>query len=197
MVNAKIKIKRALVILTTCGLMFATGCTQARLNDLNDCGRISIGPAFGLDVYLKLGALTQPSLGIASMSIKLGHEDRYLSGIWHEGVGAWPGGLFTPNTFGNFRGEGCNVSGYHNLGPYPGGGDRSYWLPLLSADTVYDPLAFNEFCDLQIGGTLLVVSVRAGINPPEIVDFVVGFFGLDIAEDDHKGNTTYYTPRDD
>jgi len=50
----------------------------------------------------------------------------------------------------------------------------------------HSPFSFHELTDLEIGGTLLVFSARAGINPLEIVDFVFGFVGIDIANDDPK-----------
>ncbi len=38
--------------------------------------------------------------------------------------------------------------------------------------------------DFEAGATLGIVSARAGINPLEIIDFLLGFVGVDIAKDD-------------
>jgi hypothetical protein len=35
-----------------------------------------------------------------------------------------------------------------------------------------------------MGATALIMTVRAGFNPLELVDFLLGFGGLDIAGDD-------------
>jgi len=176
--------KEMLLSLTVCGLAFAAGCAPGRLNDLKDCGRISIGPGAGLDVHAKVGALTQPSLGLAAASIKFGHESRDLSGGWTEMSYASPAILWANGD----HEEGLNLSGYHGVGPYAPGPDsrRTFWIPLLSASESYDPLAFSEITDLEVGATVLVASARVGINPLEIVDFALGFVGLDIAGDDPK-----------
>lgn len=39
---------------------------------------------------------------------------------------------------------------------------------------------------MEVGTTLGVIAIRAGINTMEIVDFILGCFGLDIAKDDPK-----------
>ena len=56
--------------------------------------------------------------------------------------------------------------------------DEGVWLPIPPE------LSFKETTDLQMGATLLLVTVRAGFNLLEFVDFLLGFGGLDIAGDD-------------
>ena len=69
------------------------------------------------------------------------------------------------------------------------------WIPLLSPSETYDPLAFNEVTDRRIGGTLLIVSGHMGVNPLEIVDFTLGFAGLDIAGDDLEPSQETIPPK--
>jgi len=45
---------------------------------------------------------------------------------------------------------------------------------------------FHNATDLSAGVTLGVVSARAGLNPLEIIDFALGFVGLDIGRDDPR-----------
>ena len=47
-----------------------------------------------------------------------------------------------------------------------------------------NPFAFHNATRLEGQLSLGVVSVRAGINPLEILDFLLGFLGFDIAGDD-------------
>ena len=180
--------KQMLLSLTVCGLALAAGCAPGRLDDLKDCGRISFGPGVGLDVHAKVGALTQPSVGLGAASVKYGHDSRELSGTWTEMSYASTTVLWANSG----HKEGLNLSGHHGVGPRNPGPDShpTYWLPLLSASESYDPLAFSEITDLQVGATVLVVSARVGVNPLEIVDFALGFVGLDIAGDDPKSHKT-------
>ena len=49
--------------------------------------------------------------------------------------------------------------------------------------------------DLEVGVAPLLFSLRVGVNPIEITDFLLGFVGLDIAGDDTKEPTTPSTLR--
>jgi hypothetical protein len=59
------------------------------------------------------------------------------------------------------------------------------WLPLPSAADAFSPLlTFSSASELQLGAHIGIFAARAGVNPLELVDFLLGFGGLDIAGDD-------------
>ncbi len=61
------------------------------------------------------------------------------------------------------------------------------WLPIPGRADKASPLgSFNELTDFQLGATLLLVQARLGLNPLEILDFLLGFAGVDIANDDEE-----------
>jgi len=53
-----------------------------------------------------------------------------------------------------------------------------------SGDDVRGPHRLLDSFDMEVGGTALVPSLRLGFSPGQFADFVLGFFGLDIARDD-------------
>jgi hypothetical protein len=68
-----------------------------------------------------------------------------------------------------------------------GGVDIGYWLPIPRQDKLTDPMwTFNSATDLQLGATLVFVSGRVGLNVLETFDFLLGFVGMDIADDDPR-----------
>ena len=40
--------------------------------------------------------------------------------------------------------------------------------------------------DIEVGATVLIIGARAGFSPGEFLDFLLGWFGVDIAGDDHR-----------
>lgn len=52
----------------------------------------------------------------------------------------------------------------------------------FSSGTVRKPAM--QFWNLEAGVMVVAVGVEAGVNPAELVDFLLGLFGLDIAGDD-------------
>lgn len=61
----------------------------------------------------------------------------------------------------------------------------SRWLPIPGCEDELTPLfAFHTATDLQVGAHVLLVSARAGVNPLEFLDFLLGFAGIDLAGDD-------------
>lgn len=59
------------------------------------------------------------------------------------------------------------------------------WLPLPSAADEFSPLlTFANATELALGAHIGIFAARAGVNPLELVDFLLGFGGLDIAGDD-------------
>jgi hypothetical protein len=68
---------------------------------------------------------------------------------------------------------------------YGGRAVGSRWLPLPSAADEFSPLlTFSNATELQLGAHIGIFAARAGVNPLELVDFLLGFGGLDIAGDD-------------
>ena len=63
------------------------------------------------------------------------------------------------------------------------------WLPIPGLVEETSPLfSFNTATDLQLGAHLLLINARLGFNPLEFLDFLLGFGGLDIADDDPSAN---------
>lgn len=165
------------------------GCCSGRLADLKDCGRLSAGIGLGLSADVKVGDMSHPSLGLCAYTYRIGFENRDISGIWTEGECAFPiveienimgsGDHFFMSYSRDLFAEGhdATLSSMHAVG---------FWLP-FERHKVSDKLrasAFNTATDIQAGITLGVISARAGINPLEIADFLLGFVGLDIGGDD-------------
>jgi hypothetical protein len=80
-------------------------------------------------------------------------------------------------------------------GHFYGGATRGgRWLPLRSAADRFSPrLRFGDLTRFELGGHLGIGAVRVGVNPLELIDFLLGFAGLDIAGDDGP-RTSAYTP---
>ena len=61
----------------------------------------------------------------------------------------------------------------------------SRWLPIPGCEDELTPLfGFQTATDLQAGAHLLLINARAGFNPLEFLDFLLGFAGIDLAGDD-------------
>jgi hypothetical protein len=144
--------------------------------DLKDCGRFSVGVGPGIDAVAKVGCLVHPSIGLGSHTLRVGQEDRFQYGVWEETQIVWPVELLFQDLGKGWGGGAIPLASYER---HPPELERS-WFPVLQE------LAFHDLTDLEAGGTILFVSVRAGINPLEIIDFVLGFIGVDIAKDDPK-----------
>ena len=54
-----------------------------------------------------------------------------------------------------------------------------YWLPCVGGRQL-----FNRAGRVEVGATVLLLSARVGVDPIEILDFVLGSVGCDIAGDD-------------
>jgi len=67
---------------------------------------------------------------------------------------------------------------------YRAGKEFGYFIPLLSERRRESALTFHNCTKIEGDVALGAVGVRAGINPLEILDFLLGFFGFDIAHDD-------------
>jgi hypothetical protein len=153
---------------------------------LTDCGSLSVGVGLGLGANIRVGHLTQPSIGVITRTWRIGFEDRDTKGLWDEFEVLWPTLLWFPD--GGIHGseEAC-FSRLLSTSFAKSTGEKAYvdrldvWFgrPLSKRE---EP-ACHSAGELQIGVTFFLVSVRMGINPPEITDLLLGFFGVDIAGD--------------
>ena len=197
---------RFFLLLPFFALAAGCGCRSiapGRMLDLGDCGTLGIGVGYGLDVTVQAGALAEASLGI-------GHYVRYLGWNGHTGVTKWenaqlscPPSLFMSVVANGLREDGCCLlppetfyavpePNRMDAPPRPGtrtpAGSESkhfgYAFPLLSEQGRRRTCTFHNATRLEAEVSLGVVSVRAGINPLEILDFLLGFLGFDIAGDD-------------
>ena len=186
--------------------MLACGCRSiapGRMLDLGDCGTFGVGVGYGLDATIQAGALAEASLGI-------GHKIRYLGWNGHTGVTKWenaqlscPPSLFMSALAMGMAENNCcllppetfyAVPEPNRMDAPPRPGNRTpagseskhfgYALPLLSEQGRRRTCTFHNATRLEAEVSLGVVSVRAGINPLEILDFLLGFLGFDIAGDD-------------
>ena len=184
----------------------AGGCRSiapGRMLDLGDCGTLGVGAGYGLDATVQAGAIAEASLGI-------GHYIRYVGWNGHTGVTewqnaqlSWPPSLFmSALAMGMAKSDCCLLPpetfyaapepNRMDAPPRPGNrtpaGTESkhfgYALPLLSEQGRERTGTFHNATRIEAEATLGVVSVRAGINPLEILDFLLGFLGFDIAGDD-------------
>ncbi len=186
----------------------SVGCRSiapGRLRDLGDCGTFAIGQGIGFDASLELGCVAQPAVGVFHDMKYIGWNAFYHATEWSEEDLAWP---FTAAlvpvaaAFGNTD-RLCAMpfvswTGERSVRWQAENPPRTYrrsdgvWLPILflpweptdGPRAEANPFAFHNATRLEGQLSLGVVSVRAGINPLEILDFLLGFLGFDIAGDD-------------
>lgn len=178
-----------LAVLLVIGALASSGC-RGRLADLRECASLSVGVGQGLDATARIGPLAHPGLGaVGSRTWRLGLPGRAHGACWREEQLVWPMlPLFAERlqqTWGA-RGPGGTLA-------YARTADRgtpdathveTVWFPLLSRPRRARATRFREVSAIEVGGTVLVVSARAGINPLELVDFLAGLVGLDPSRDD-------------
>ncbi len=198
-------------LLVVGAVLLSIGCAPGRLADLRDAGRLSIGVGLGLSADAKVGALSHPSLGVASATADLGFDSRDVYGSFYAARTSEPYATW----FGYEEGESIlaalNDSGFRAAFEVHewsssfaaigmGLGDERPEVLVGQAEGVEldgrvtrgrwlgtgDPVTFNSASDLQLGATLLFVSARAGVSILETLDFLLGFVGLDIAGDDQE-----------
>ena len=190
--------------------LLSIGCAPGRLADLRDAGLFSVGVGLGLSADAKVGALTHPSLGVATATADLGFDSRDVYGSFYaarasEPYATWLGYEKGKSVLGALNDSGLRVAfevyewsaSFAAIGTgigeerpeilgevkgveLDGTVTRGRWLG------TGDPVTFNSATDLQLGATLLFVSARAGVNVLETFDLLLGFVGLDIAGDDQE-----------
>lgn len=120
-----------------------------------------------------------------------------LPGAWaHAGPLAHVG-LGGPITPGICATEDVGVGWAYPLPPEGRRCGEGYFLLLHSADGDHRCFGILPFltganadrsplhlCDLEVGANVLFFGIRAGFSPGEFLDFLLGWFGPDIARDD-------------
>jgi len=187
--------------------LFGGGCKTAvgnyfanRSRDLGECFSVELGVGFGAGAgasaagigHLGLGYGRSPDWGVLSWEYGHGTAFGYHTGPVAERTegsrtDAWtPIPLFALGTAvghaGNFRGAHAGSNGVHVCLGY---------LPVLfdendgrTADALRRWRAIHAW-DIDAAAYAGVITARAGFSPGEFLDFLLGWFGVDIAEDDH------------
>ncbi len=177
-----------------------TGCiSPGRMADLGDCGTFGIGVGQGLDATLRLGALSEASLGIGHRINYFGWDDRGDIDYYEPFQWSWPFSTVSYGIFSALLGRPCGLTPNDSFCFEPNAAWRSRhnpneihyegeyygkFLPFLSEQGRKRTFNFHNCTRTEAEIVLGPVGVRAGINPLEILDFILGFFGLDIAGDD-------------
>jgi len=162
------------------GAIISSGCaSQGRWEDLQDCGLASVGVGWGLSGNVKLGGIGHLSAGLPTRTVRVGHESRDTSGTWAEEEVPAAGLQQRLGHSPYVSYVRANRSEANASVPL----ETGRWLNAAAPDV---ELGFHQLDDIQIGLTLGVVSARLGINRLETLDFLLGFFGLDIAGDDAR-----------
>jgi len=177
-------------------LLLAVGCHYVpdRLRDAADMVRVSVGPCLGLGVEAKATGLFHPSLGVATSSLKVGWDSRHCYLAWLEREAHFP--MSIPRTaaaeaawlnplsavlpaFYSRRAvnplQDCTSISRLFYSPPPGRGEDDLGFAWRLASTVGD---------FEVGVSAIFVSARVGVNAPEVLDFLLGLFTLDLAGDD-------------
>jgi hypothetical protein len=164
-------VMRTTVILL-CGSVFicAVGCTSldSRLRDLEDCFKANIDYGLGASLNCQVSVL---GLGLGYWEGRkcglIGEFDSYDSDAWFAGIGLLGGDSTHRSVYVYMLGF-CLPSGV--FFPWDEHGPKLI-------DAFWVSISFRLFLGFEIG-----------FNPGEFLDFLLGFFGLDLAgdDDDHQ-----------
>lgn len=184
------RLKAILVVTTVFILAIIAGCATGRTADLRDCGTLSVGVGLGLGAEVEVGALIHPAVGVMSVTTRVGFEDRNVLGVWDEREMFAP--VLTAIAIAQKHKGKYDISYARSVeetrfplaSRSPKSQKAGRWINIKSVE--HGRTLFNRATNLEVGVSLVLVSARVGINPLEIVDFALGFVGLDIAKDDPK-----------
>jgi hypothetical protein len=200
------KLLPLLALIALCG----SGCSTAvgyyfgnRAKDFGECFRLNAGLGVGLGVDAKVAGLLHVGFsgGVSSPRYSMGwrYGAPFAFGLGDPG-GSLIGDVHTPVS------HYLAPDGYkwllHMGEAYPTrpGGRRTsvhgcYWFLPAAFSGVNKKWLWSEqarpptwerlhIFDIELGATLGFVHAQAGFSPGEFVDFVLGWFGVDIADDD-------------
>ena len=175
---------------------FVTKPFQTRIADLQDCFRASIGFGYGLSAEVRVGMFTNPALGTTSKTRRIGWESREFCGIWTSTEKPFPlpfminrseipppDRLVLPVVSYLRRDRRVKQITAHTK-TFPTHKFTGYWHPFHRRTKAESGNAVHRALDFEAGATTAIVSARAAINPLEVLDFVLGFFWIDIGRDD-------------
>jgi hypothetical protein len=174
-----------------CVALVVSGCAQfktymeSRGNDLADCFTVRAGKGYGLAVRTQVTDYVRASAGISV------HRDNWIGYLGREPVDAptdqiWVGLPFSalvlstemrlgPTLYDLFP----SLLGF-NVAEFWRNPDSHYPRPDWSPQA---PLIREKFF-IEVGATLGAIGFDVGFNPVELVDFLLGLFGIDITRDD-------------
>lgn len=188
---------------------------QNRALDFADCFRADVGYGIGLDARVRFTDAFSLGVG-ASYTHKFGFIGRFVSAFDEEHLGIPATNIAVILGYGPCGGginglEGCcfcaafwqnlvrtytpespsrNVQDEIGYGTYiffPVGGLKILPGKMKSVEMHSDALSYF---DIEAGGTAGFIGASFGFSPGEFVDFLLGWFGLDIGEDDKKPDMT-------
>lgn len=186
-----------------------SGYARGRAEDLADCVRVQAAAGLGLYLEAEVTSFVQPAAGLLDVNLAprwgLGWDPRANRPHGTLRTAAFPSLLAGWPAYG----YGETAAGYGDTHPYLRGAiaplilmgnhhteQRSvslFWLHELIPNARFmrapeePPLADVPLADhfwIGTSGTALALSFDAGVNPYQIIDFVVGIAGLDLLGDD-------------
>lgn len=193
--------KREMLLAPILAFLFIGCVAPGRLADIGDCGAIGVGTGYGLDATVRFGAIAEGSFGVGHRIRYHGWDDVRGAGNFRPAQVSWPLSLPISAVDAAFSERSCilafNQSFFHvhddtshfeqrpgNRTRYPGGKGFGNFLPLLSERRREQVTRFHNITKIEGDVALGAVGIRIGVNPLEILDFLLGFVGLDIARDD-------------
>ena len=153
-------------------------------NDLRDIAGVAISLGPGIDVSAR---------ATAALQVQATYFKGIMLGTWHRGAGVWKhsekAGGISP-LFWMRSVERDRIFGVLE-GPRSADMEMMY-LPLTHAQSLYNPGAWSKESGSEVQGWwdfgasvhLGLAGVHAYFNPAELLDFFLGWFGVDIAGDD-------------
>jgi len=188
-------------------ILTSTGCSylEARGRDFADCFKASAGIGLGAATHVRVGPI---GVGTGLWSgYSVGLERNREVGYWEEHdvgfpfsiVGAY---LLLGNAGASTRSSKSPVNSLYFLSSYstalswpcrgPAGdylneGDVAFWLWTVGHN--WDGVVDQKWIDyFWIEVSLrAIIGVKAGFNIAEFADFILGWFGIDLCEDDERG----------
>ncbi len=185
--NMKIGRTCASFFIVFCLVAFLPGCAESRyfVDRTRDAGDIvSLTAGVGLGAKARTGPI---HIGLLWYQGTLGYSYGWVD--WgNEMDFDWTAGTFEFSDLGSDRGKEYGASGGI---PTFLSDSRATAFPFLSAidnSIVYkeshrDPLFDPFYSQIEICGGM-VGCMRLGVNPGELADFVIGWFGVDFFDDD-------------
>jgi HEAT repeat protein len=203
-----------LVALTACGCAEFKTYIKARGNDLADCFTARVGIAYGLGVRAQVTNFFSASMGGASEKIEVGYFGRTpVKAEWGGWVGPPASQIYAictgivvahgigdkipPNPVGGvllgLAGQLCTDGRGYTDQSLPNalcaiGVNIAEFCPDSWGARIEPPTPFlREKFFFEVGACVGVVGFDAGFNPAEFVDFLLGWFTVDISGDDADG----------